>query len=102
MRVTVAFALPAEQVVVPLEVEQGTTVVEAIRASGLPERFPEIDPSSRNVGIFGRVVSPERVLVEGDRVEIYRPLAMDPREARRRLAAAGQSMGRQGSSGREE
>lgn len=99
MRVSVAWALPGEQIVVPLEVAAGTTAAEAVRASGLPERFPEIDPHHQAIGVFGRLVSPDRVLQEGDRVEIYRPLQMDPREARRRLAAAGQSMGRQGSPG---
>jgi len=99
MRVTVAWALPDEQVVAPLDLPEGATVDGAIRASGLQLMFPEIDLASHGVGIYGRVVSLGQVLREGDRVEIYRPLQMDPREARRRLAAAGQSMGRQGGPG---
>lgn len=96
MRVSVAWALPDEQLVVHLSLAEGATAAGAIHASGLSRRFPEIDPSHQPIGIYGRVVAPEQVLEEGDRVEIYRPLRMDPREARRRLAAAGLSMGRQG------
>jgi uncharacterized protein len=102
MRVTVAWALPDEQVVVPLDLPEGATAAGAIRASGLTARFPEIDLARHGVGVFGRVVSLGQVLREGDRVEIYRPLQMDPREARRRLAATGRSMGRQGGPGRRE
>ncbi len=99
MRVTVAWALPDEQVVVPVDLPEGATAAEAVRASGLVAQFPDIDLASHGVGIYGRVVSLGQVLREGDRLEIYRPLQMDPREARRRLAAAGQSMGRQGGPG---
>jgi putative ubiquitin-RnfH superfamily antitoxin RatB of RatAB toxin-antitoxin module len=87
IRVEVAYALREEQVLVALEMEEGTTVAQAIGQSGIPERFPEVDPLRSPVGIFGRRVRPDTLLHDGDRVEIYRPLAMDPHEARRRRAA---------------
>jgi len=81
--VEVAYALPAEQVLVPLQVPLGATIEEAITRSGIRERFPEIDWSINRVGVFGRLLDMGTVLHEGDRVEIYRPLRIDPKEARR-------------------
>ena len=83
MQVEVVFALPDRQVLEALEVENGATVAEAIARSGIERRFPEADLSELQVGVWGRAVDRSRVLREGDRVEIYRPLEMDPREARR-------------------
>jgi hypothetical protein len=71
---------------VELEVAAGTKVLDAIRASGLLERFPEIDISTQSVGVWGRRSALDTTLKAGDRVEIYRPLAVDPMEARRRRA----------------
>lgn len=85
--VEVAFALPQEQVVVPLAVPIGTTAREALRRSGLPRRFPAIQESACALGVYGRVVGEAYVLRPGDRVEVYRPLEQDPREARRQVAA---------------
>jgi len=84
IRVEVAFARPDKQKIVELEVEQGTTAVDAVRHSGIVELFPEIDPDSSSMGIFGKAVkSPStHELREGDRVEIYRPLTIDPKQAR--------------------
>lgn len=70
-----------------LELRRGASALDAIRASGVLERDPGIDVSTQPVGIWGRVVALETPLEEGDRVEIYRPLAMSPKEARRRRAA---------------
>lgn len=78
---------------IPLTVPAGTTAIEAIRRSGIQERFPEIEISSLRIGVFGRLCPPERVLAAGDRVEIYRPLLADPKEVRRKLAAEGKTMG---------
>ncbi|MBT8106149.1 MAG: RnfH family protein [Woeseiaceae bacterium] len=83
MRVEVVFALPDRQVLEALDVEAGATVAEAISQSGIERRFPEIDMSVLQVGIWGRPAERSRVLREDDRVEIYRPLETDPREARR-------------------
>lgn len=95
-RVEVVYARPERQRTVELAHAPGLTALDAVRASGLLEEFPEIDPRQLALGIYGRPVPPQQQLQPGDRVEIYRPLRIDPREARRRLAAAGQTMGRPG------
>jgi len=59
------------------------TALDAIRASGLFERHPELGLGEPLIGIWGRACALEAVLADGDRVEIYRPLTMDPNEARR-------------------
>lgn len=85
--VEIVYATPQRQVVRSLEVNAGCTVGEAIEQSGLRDEFPglKVDPGA--VGIFSRKVPLDRVLAEGDRVEIYRPLIADPKEARRRRAS---------------
>lgn len=90
MRVDVAYAPSAdEQCVETLELPAGATVREAIDASGLLRRYPEIDLARNAVGVFGERVPLARVLEDGERVEIYRALIADPKEARRRKAARG-------------
>jgi uncharacterized protein len=86
LRVEIAYARPDEQVLLELDVAPGTTVEQAIRLSGVLTRFPEIDLKRQKVGIFGSVVERGRLLRAGDRVEIYRPLIVDPKEARVRRA----------------
>ena len=78
IKVEVVYALPAEARVVQLELPAGSTVGDALAASGLP--------LEGRYGIFGRRSTPGTRLKEGDRIEIYRPLAEDPKEARRRRA----------------
>jgi putative ubiquitin-RnfH superfamily antitoxin RatB of RatAB toxin-antitoxin module len=90
--VEVAFALPDRQVLAAVELAEGATVAEAIEATGLARRFPAAKVESLPVGIWGRVSTRDRVLADGDRVEIYRPLQIDPREARRQLARVGKTM----------
>jgi len=87
--VEVVYALADRQRLVILGVPRGTTVREAALRSGLDRDFPELDLASSPLGIFGKaVVKPEeRVLEEGERVEIYRPLIADPKEARKQRAA---------------
>ncbi len=87
MRVEIAYAKPQEQVILSLEVDAKTTVETAIRQSGLLQRFPEIDLEINKVGIFGKACKLEQILREGDRIEVYRPLVADPKEARRSRAA---------------
>ncbi|WP_369601272.1 RnfH family protein [Hahella sp. SMD15-11] len=84
IRVEVAYALPEKQKVISLQVPAGTTAYEAVVRSGIREYFPEIDPSTAKMGIFGKAISnPDtHVLRDGDRVEIYRPLKVDPKQAR--------------------
>eukprot|EP01137_Pigoraptor_chileana_P004872 Opistho-2@2736 len=62
---------------------EGSTVLQALQASGLMERHPEIDLAVLRVGVWGRLCPVDELLREGDRVEIYRPLTVDPKEARR-------------------
>ncbi len=86
MIVEVAYARPDEQVIIPLNVTPGTVVETAVLESGILERFPEIDLSNCKVGIFGKLGKLDKVLNEGDRVEIYRPLIADPKAARKKKA----------------
>jgi uncharacterized protein len=94
IEVEVAYARPERQLILKLEVPLGTTAVEAARLSGIEEQFPEIDLASQRLGVFGKLCKHDRLLNPGDRVEIYRPLEVDPRAARRELAAAGKTMGK--------
>ena len=85
--VEVAYANPEQQVLVALKMPEGTTVEQAIHASGLLGRFPEIDATDLKAGIFGSVCKLNQPLKQAARVEIYRPLIHDPKEARRQRAA---------------
>ncbi|NCF19053.1 MAG: RnfH family protein [Haliea sp.] len=87
MTVEVAYALPERQVILELQVPEGTSVLEAAQASGVTGKFEGIDLDNAKFGIFGKVVSPKQVLREGERVEIYRPLIADPKEVRKARAA---------------
>lgn len=90
--VEVVYALPHSQQLVELKVAPGTSVEQAIRLSGILERFPEIDLARNKVGIYGKLVRLDTPLKDRDRVEIYRPLIADPREVRRQRAAEGKAM----------
>lgn len=83
LRVEVVVAWPEEQVLVSLDLPVGATVIEAARASKLEERFPGLEIREDQLGVFGELCRPDRVLREGDRVEIYRPLKLDPKTIRR-------------------
>lgn len=78
--------MPERQELVALEVSTGSTLADAITQSGLPEMFEEFELDPTRVGIFGQKASPDQVLHDGDRVEIYRPLIADPKEVRRQRA----------------
>jgi putative ubiquitin-RnfH superfamily antitoxin RatB of RatAB toxin-antitoxin module len=86
VNVEVAYAKPEEQVIVTVAMEEGVTVEAAIKASGLLELFPEIVLFELNAGIFGTACKLDQPVREGDRIEIYRPLVHDPKEARRQRA----------------
>lgn len=90
--VEVAYARPDEQVVIPLRVPPGATVEEAIRRSGVLERFPEIDLARNKVGIFSKITKLDTTLRDKDRVEIYRALIADPKDVRRKRAEDGKAM----------
>ena len=82
--VEVVYALPAAQTLVRLRVSAGATVEQALAQSGLLARYPALDPATARVGVFGKIVALDTLLRAGDRVEIYRPLLIEPKEARRR------------------
>ncbi len=84
--IEVAYARPEEQLILPLEVEKGCLVEEAITRSGILERFPEIDLKVNKVGIFGKMCKLNAPLHDKDRIEIYRKLIADPKESRRQKA----------------
>jgi putative ubiquitin-RnfH superfamily antitoxin RatB of RatAB toxin-antitoxin module len=86
LTVQVCYARPDRQYLRELEVPAGTTLHQAIDSSGVVAEAPEIDLSVWRVGIHGKLKPLDTVLREGDRVEIYRPLTADPKEARRRRA----------------
>lgn len=89
MRVEVAYALPEKQKIVALEVEEGCTVRDAVRCSNINAFFPDVDVETVKVGIFGKSVRnpEEQALKEGERVELYRELLVDPKQARANRAA---------------
>lgn len=93
INVEIVFALPDKQRLLALSLPEGSTVADAIAESSLARSFPGHDFATADVGIWGRAVSREHVLAEGDRVEIYRRLRLDPKEARRQLALLGRTMG---------
>ena len=90
--VEVAYARPDEQRILELEVDQGTTLEQAVELSGVLDRLPEIEVEGGKMGIFGKSARRDRVLQERDRVEVYRPLIADPKEVRRQRVAAGKKM----------
>lgn len=90
--VEVAYAKPEEQVIIPVVAQAGMTVAAAIETSGILNKFPEIDLTQNKVGIFGKLVKPDTVLRDKDRVEIYRKLIADPKEVRRQRADEGKAM----------
>ena len=96
MKVEVAYALPDRHWLIALEVGEGATAGDALRQCGLLDQVPALAGQRLTLGIFGRVVALEQRLRPGDRVEVLRPLAADPKAARRRLAAEGKTMGRGG------
>ncbi len=91
--IEVVFALSERQRLVTVALASGATAREAVDKSGIAREFPQQDFSACRLGIWGRLIEDSQLLQDGDRVEIYRPLNIDPREARRRLAAEGKSMG---------
>jgi putative ubiquitin-RnfH superfamily antitoxin RatB of RatAB toxin-antitoxin module len=85
--VIVAWAVPQHALLRPVQVPPGTTIAQAIAASGILQDVPEIDLALYPVGIYGKKKPLETILRPLDRIEIYRPLLADPKESRRRRAA---------------
>ncbi len=92
LTIDVIYALPTKQPLVTLRLPAGSTVQQAIDASGLLQKYPEIDLKTNKIGVFAKLSKPDAVLHDHDRVEIYRPLIADPKEVRKQRAAAGKVM----------
>ena len=86
INIEVAYARCESQTLIPLKIIKGSCVKQAISLSGLLTRFSDIDLKVTKVGIFGKLCSEDKILLEGDRVEIYRALMCDPKQARRNRA----------------
>ena len=86
--VTVVLALPDRATEIALRLPAGATIADALERSGLAERHPDVDLARARVGIFGKLSDRRAILMEGDRVEVYRPLIADPKQQRQRRAAA--------------
>lgn len=82
INVEVVYADSEKQTLLRLKVPEEVTVQEVIESSGILELFPAIDLSTQKVGIFSQLCSLDKIVEEGDRVEIYRPLILDPKQAR--------------------
>jgi uncharacterized protein len=92
IHVELVYALPTQQMLLKSEVPKGTTIAEAVKLSGILDKFPEIDVEKGRFGIFGKLSKVDTVLREKDRIEIYRPLIADPKEVRRKRAEEGKAM----------
>ncbi len=92
MNIEVAYALENKQTVLSLEVDEGTTLKQAIEISGILDQYPNIDLTKDKTGIFAKLAKLDTILREKDRVEIYRPLIADPKQIRKQRAAAGKNM----------
>lgn len=92
IRVEVIYALKGHAKRVPLTLEEGATVQQAVERSGLLAEFPEIDLARNKLGVWNKLVKPDTPLRDRDRVEIYRPLIADAKEVRKQRAAEGKAM----------
>jgi hypothetical protein len=92
IKVEVIYALPREQILLNVQVPQGCTVEEAIKISGILEKYTDINLSTNKVGIFSKLSKLDAVVRDHDRIEIYRPLIADPKEVRRKRAEEGKVM----------
>lgn len=84
IQVGVAYATSIQQVWHYVDMPEGATAIEAIKASGILNQFPEINLDAQKIGIFGNIIEPNYLIEEGDRVEIYRPITIDPEKLERR------------------
>ncbi|WP_353570832.1 RnfH family protein [Candidatus Albibeggiatoa sp. nov. BB20] len=92
IHIEVAYARPEEQVIIPVEMEEGATAEQAIQQSKIHQRFTEINLLKQKIGIFSKACKLDTVLRDGDRIEIYRPLIADPKAVRKKRAAEGKAM----------
>ncbi len=86
IRAQVCYALPDQVFIAEVSMPAGATLLQAVRESGLLQRYTGIDLAQQKIGIFGKVKAADTLLRDGDRIEVYRPLQADPKETRRRRA----------------
>lgn len=87
MKISIAYAVPGRQVLIAHNVPEGTTIQSAIESSGILEQLPNVDLQKNKVGIFGKAKPLDTPLAEGDRVEIYFPVTVDPKTLPKKKAA---------------
>lgn len=90
--IEVVYPLPQKQEIFTIRLAAGVTVRQAIEASGVLQKYPEIDLTKNKLGVFAKLAKPDALLRDKDRVEIYRPLIADPKEVRKQRAAEGKVM----------
>ena len=90
--IEIAYATPELQKIVECEVDTDISPREAVRQSAIRQYFTDIDPDTCDLGVFGKAIAEDYQLVDGDRIDIYRPLIADPKEVRRKRAAKGLKM----------
>lgn len=91
MKVRITYALPQRQLSITIDLPDGSTVSDAIKRSGILERFHAIDMEKQKVGIFGKFVKLDAAVEDGDRIEIYRPLTVDPKTVPKRAKRDGEA-----------
>jgi uncharacterized protein len=101
IQLEITYAKPDRQEIISLKLPEGSTIQQAVEASGLLQRHPEIDLAKAKVGIYGKLSRMDTVVRERDRVEIYRPLIADPKEVRKQRAAEGKVMKKGGGAAEE-
>lgn len=99
--VEVVYALAETQERVSLSLPEGSTAIQAVEASGLLTKHPEIDLKKNKIGVYAKLAKADTVLRDRDRVEIYRPLIADPKEVRKQRAAEGKTMKKGGGEAEE-
>ena len=92
LKVEVCYALPEKQELIAVNLPEGSTLQQALEASGLLGKYPEIDIKKNKFGIYAKLSKLDTLLRDRDRVEIYRPLIADPKEVRKQRAAEGKVM----------
>ena len=92
MQIEVVYALPQRQEIAHVKLPVGATVQQAVAASGLVQKYPEIDLAKNKLGVYAKLAKADTALRDRDRVEIYRPLIADPKEVRKQRAAEGKVM----------
>lgn len=101
IRIEVIYALPHEQLLLDTQVPMGASIRDGILASGILERYPELNIDTLAAGVFGKLAKLDTPLRERDRIEIYRPLIADPKAVRKQRAAEGKRMKKGGGEANE-